>query len=248
MSALALRVIACIAMLLDHIGYAWDLMPLRIVGRIAFPIFLYLICNGYKHTSDCRRYALRLGIFALLSQIPFSLFIYHELWSTKGNVFFTLLAALLCIWTADALCRRGLPKWLSPLPAAAVFFLYHYGVLSSDYGAKAIIMAMVFYLFDGEGVLRKLLTVLGVLFALFYGTILSWGLQIIRGGGFQFPVIGEWAAIQIFSLLALPLIILYNGRKGDIPLRWSGRTALQFGFYAFYPLHQLLLCLLREVF
>ena len=65
MSALVLRCIACIAMLFDHIGFQYNILPFRIVGRIAFPIFVYLICNGYRHTSDRGKYALRLGFFAL---------------------------------------------------------------------------------------------------------------------------------------------------------------------------------------
>lgn len=235
-------------MLIDHIGYCTNSMPLRIVGRLAFPIFLYFIYNGYKHTSSRWRYALRLGVFALISQIPYSLFIYNSLWNTNGNVFFTLLMALLSIWVADVMSKHRVLKWFSLLPAIAVFFLYHYGILKSSYGARAIIMAMVFMLFDGKGVVGWILTTLGYMFALFYAPILSCALGVLRGRGFQFPAVSEWSLIQAFSALALPLIFAYNGKKGKLPFGDKGAKIVQYGFYLFYPVHQLVLWLIRIMF
>ena len=71
---MALRIIACVSMLLDHIGFAFNINILRIIGRLAFPLYVYLLYNGYKHTSNRFLYAVRLGVFAAVSQIPFSLF------------------------------------------------------------------------------------------------------------------------------------------------------------------------------
>lgn len=244
MSALMLRLIACAAMLLDHIGYCLNSMPLRIIGRLAFPIYVYLIYNGYKHTSSRLRYALRLGVFALISQIPFSLFCYNDAFYPKGNVFVTLLMALLCVWAVDAMRRHRVLKWGCLLPAVLAFAVYHFGVLNSDYGAKAILMVMVFWLFDGKCVTRKVLLCAAMLCAIFYAPILSCAISLVRGNGFVFPV-SQWDLTQAFSLFALPLIFAYNGEKGKLP---GGRVAAklaQYGFYAFYPLHMLILWVMR---
>ena len=116
MSALALKIIACVCMLLDHIGYFWGIDSLRIIGRLAFPIFVYMIYNGYRHTSNKGKYALRLAIFAVGTQIPFNLFCYGTLWYNNGNVFFTLLAALLCLWSVDAMLKHKTLRWFCLLP------------------------------------------------------------------------------------------------------------------------------------
>lgn len=245
MSVLALKIIACIAMLVDHIGYWHNLVPLRIIGRIAFPIFLFLIYNGYRHTSDKRKYVFRLLIFAFISQVPFSLFCYNVVWSGHGNVMFTLLLALLCIWAADLMMQHKILRWISPFPAIAVFFLYHFDVISSDYGAKAIIMAMVFYYFDGKKPYNYIFVILGYMFALFYSQILSWVLHFLRGDLSFIPQFTRWQIIQLWSLAALPLIFLYNGKKGNCG-KWNG--LIQYGFYAFYPAHQIILWLLKKMF
>lgn len=241
MSVLALKVIACVAMLIDHIGYWLNYMPFRIVGRIAFPIFLYLVCNGYRHTSNRFHYALRLFAFALISQIPFSLFCYNILWTGNGNVMFTLLIALLCVWSCDMMMQHRVLRWFSLLPSIVVFFLYHYGVLASDYGARAIVMAMVFFLFDGKALINRLLVVVGYIFALFYPQILSWVLHILTGDFSFVPGISQWNLTQIWSTAALPIIFAYNGKKGAMSGNAANSKVVQYGFYVFYPLHQLIL-------
>lgn len=243
MSVLTLKIIACIAMLIDHVGYMINFMPFRIIGRIAFPIFLYLICNGYRHTSNRLRYALRLLVFAIISQIPFSLFCYHSVWSMNGNVFFTLLMSLLCIWAADSMMKHKILRWFSLLPSIVVFFLYHYGVIASDYGARAIVMAIVFYLFDGKKLTNRILVLAGYVFALYYPQILSWLLHIVCGDFSYIPTVSQWQLTQGWSVMALPMIFAYNGNRGKLPDGRLSSKLIQYGFYAFYPLHQLLLWL-----
>lgn len=224
MSALWLRVIACIAMLIDHIGYSLNFMPFRVIGRIAFPIFLYLICNGYRHTSSPVRYALRLAGFAAVSQVPFSLFCYNTIWSANGNVFFTLLMALLCIWAADCMMKHRVLKWFSLAPAIVVFALYHFGVLQSDYGARAILMVMVFFLFDGKKPINRVMMCVACLLS-----------------------VSQQALVQVYSVAALPFIFAYNGEKGTLPGGRKLGKLVQYGFYAFYPAHLLLLWLIRII-
>lgn len=90
-----LKVIAIISMLIDHIGLLFfpQYEILRILGRIAFPIFAYQLAVGYRHTSSKRKYMSRLWVFALVSQIPYTL-----VFDTYDfNIIFTLLLAILAI-------------------------------------------------------------------------------------------------------------------------------------------------------
>ena len=249
MSALALRIIACVCMLLDHIGYCFAgrypfLEPLRWIGRIAFPLYVFLIVNGFRHTSDRLRYALRLFLFALLSQVPFALMFHHGDIFGKLNVFFTLLIALLVVWATDELRNRRRTKYLAFLPAVLVFALYYFGWLSSDYGARGLLLAMVFYLFEG----KIILLFFGMLLSIYYTYPISLGfglLNLLRGRAFHFPAPTAWQLKQLFSLLSLVFIFLYNGERGALPKNPAAGKAVQLGFYLFYPLHLLVLFFLK---
>lgn len=245
MSALVLKIIACVAMLLDHIGFFWNIDPLRIIGRLAFPIFVYMIYNGYRHTSNKGKYALRLAIFAVGTQIPFNLFVYGQLFYNNGNVFFTLLAALLCLWSVDAMKDRKVLRWFCLLPTAAVCLLYYKGIMVSDYGAVGVIMILVFYFCDRPGVLWRVLTVIGFYCAIYYGELLKIFLSIIRST--PLPALSAWRQTQAYAGFALPLIFAYNGEKGSIGGRTGGK-ALQYGFYLFYPLHMVVLYFIKSLF
>lgn len=248
MSALMLRLIACVTMLIDHIGYLTGNQVCRIVGRIAFPIFAFLICNGFRHTSNRGRYALRLGIFALISQVPFSLFCYGVIRFSHWNVLFTLLLSLLCIWAADELRQRPRFRWTALLPTIFVCGMYFFGVISSDYSERGILTALVFYFFDGKKWWHRTMTVVGVLITAFYDYIFAWGVAVAKavlGRGLAMPQLGQWQLLQIFSLGALLFIFLYNGKKGNYPKNPVCAKLLQYGFYAFYPVHMLILWLIR---
>lgn len=252
MSALALRIVACICMLLDHIGYCFAgrypiLAPLRWIGRIAFPLYVFLIVNGFRHTSNRLRYALRLFLFAVLSQVPFALLFHRGDFFGKYNVFFTLLLALLAVWGTDALRKRRVAKYFAFLPTALLFSLYYFGVLSSDYGAKGILLAMVFYLFEG----RFILNFFGMLVSIYYSYLIAFGfllLNLLRRRPFSFPEVTPWTLTQLFSLLSLVFVFLYNGKRGRLPQSPLAKKAIQLGFYGFYPVHLLVLYALRIVF
>ena len=101
MSSAVLQLLALATMVVDHVGLA--LFPgegwLRWVGRLSFPLFVFLLCEGFVHTSSRRKYALRLGMFALLSEVPYQLLmgqVYGESWGWPvGNIFFELLCCFL---------------------------------------------------------------------------------------------------------------------------------------------------------
>lgn len=249
MSALTLRIIACVSMLLDHIGFLFAgrypfLMPLRWVGRIAFPLYVFLIVNGFRHTHSRPLYALRLAVFAVLSQIPFTLFTHNRVFYPHLNVFVTLLCALLAVWATDALRKGRYTKYVCLLPALLLFVALYRAPVRIDYGAKGVLIAMVFYLFDG----RPVLTAVGLLGSVYYARLLSLALallSLLRGRGFPFAPCTSWELAQSCSLLALVPISLYNGSAGKLPGNPTAAKCIRLGFYAFYPLHLLLLYFLR---
>ena len=246
-SALVLRTVACLAMLLDHIGYCTGNTVFRCIGRLAFPLFVFLLVNGYRHTSCRWRYLLRLGVFALLSQIPYSLLVHRMLLSPQGNVFFTLLGALLCVWALDVLRRRKATVVLALVPSLALFALYYFGILRSDYGAKGLLLALVFYFCDANTLRGKVFMLVGTAAALYYANLLAlalWCLRRMQGVAFALPILSKWTLLQAHALLALPLIWLYNGKRGAQPKSPLAKKSLQLAFYAFYPAHLLLLWLL----
>jgi len=246
MSALALRIIATLSMLIDHIGYCFNIDIFRIVGRLAFPLYVFLMVNGFRHTKNRKKYALRMGIFAIISQIPFQLMrhvgiLSFEVFLKKPallfanlNVMVTLLLGLLVIWLCDAMRRSRYTRCLCLLPAIAMFFAYYKGLISSDYGAKGILLATVFWFFDGN----KIWTSIGLIFAMYYDLLVHYAYRLLHG----LPVggLGYWHIIQLAVLLVLPLIFLYNGKSGN-PKNLKAKKAIQIGFYAFYPAHMLLL-------
>ncbi|MCR5627899.1 MAG: conjugal transfer protein TraX [Lachnospiraceae bacterium] len=104
MSIFSLKMLACISMLIDHTGSVLypQHMFLRYIGRLAFPIYCFMLVEGYHHTSDIRKYLTRLGIFAIISELPFDLALEGRLfyWGHQ-NVFFTLLLGLSMLFILD---------------------------------------------------------------------------------------------------------------------------------------------------
>ncbi len=109
MTSFALKIIAIVSMFCDHFGdaYIGSFSFFNLIGRIAFPIFAFQISEGFIHTKSIKKYFLRLGIFALISQIPFWLFV-HKFLGTNDlslNVFFTLFLGLLGIYLYDYIVK-----------------------------------------------------------------------------------------------------------------------------------------------
>ena len=243
MSALILRLIACLAMLLDHIGFIYGISLFRIVGRIAFPIFVFLLYNGYKHTSSKGKYAFRLALFALLSQIPFSLFCNYPTCWYKGNVMFSLLLAFLSLWSLDMMFKTKPLKYLCFLPAFFICLILHKGYFQTDYGAKAVLMIIAFWMLDGEKAWKRILSCILLLCIVFYSQLFGWLLDLLRGNVGSFSMT-SWERTQAWSVFAMPLIFLYNGQKGKLPGGPRLNRLVQYGFYAFYPVHMMLLWLI----
>ena len=104
LNSLHLKLLAVVTMLIDHMGFT--LFPhavwMRAVGRLAFPIFCFLIAEGCAHTHDKKRYAGRLLLFAVLSELPFNLMCSGQWLSWNyQNVLWTLLIGALVCWAMD---------------------------------------------------------------------------------------------------------------------------------------------------
>ncbi len=225
-----LKLIAIITMLIDHIGAAvfeMALIPqsytggitsayilytnidlaLRLIGRIAFPIFCFLIVEGFYHTRSVKRYALRLAVFALLSEIPFDLAFHHQVfyWGYQ-SVYITLLIGLLVI-TGMSYCR-GKKIWQILIPAAGIALAF---LLRTDYYGFGVLLIVFFYAFREMKIAR----------------ILSCALNFIALGG-----------LEPAALISFIPIHFYNGKKGP--------AINKYVFYAFYPVHLLILYLIAS--
>ncbi len=252
MNALILKVIACAAMLIDHIGYAWHITPFRYIGRIAFPIFAFLIVNGYRHTHDLKRYMLRLALFALLSEVPYDLLFYGSAFNTQHqNVFITLLLGLCCIAMMDAVKSRHVLLTLLPVAACCAAAM----VLNCDYGYIGVLTVIAFHIFNGNDIRSRLCLTAAI--ALLTGwqaisyyaanaVLSSFGINL-RAYVFTRPFFFKSPGyMQLPRVLGLIPIFLYNEKKGSEPKSKAAKKALQLGFYIFYPAHILILYILKH--
>lgn len=138
-----LKFIALATMLIDHIGYLLfpQYIVLRLIGRVSFPIFTYLIAKGAKRTTNPMGYALRLLAFGFISQLPYNLFTNHPLWSISNpNIFFTLFAGLLML-----LCFK---QESVPVKLLGLLVIPLAGPLNLSYSYYGLLLILVFYLFD----------------------------------------------------------------------------------------------------
>ena len=134
-----LKLIACLTMLIDHVGALFFPQQrwFRIIGRLAFPIYCFLLAEGAHYTKKPAKYALRLFVGLLLAEIPFDLAFFGGFTWEHQSVMFTLLLAFLM-----AICMKKLPllgKLLAVIP-----FYFAAELLNTDYGGMGIIMAAVF--------------------------------------------------------------------------------------------------------
>lgn len=219
----ALKGIAAALMLTDHVGAILlpEVLALRCVGRLAFPIFAFFIAEGYAHTRDFGRYFRRMAILAVVSEIPFNLENGAVFDLTRQNVLFTFCLALLTLRGLEALGReRGFGRWAGcGLVLAASFAAGE--LLRTDYGGWGVVTVALLYLCrDGKYAKLWLLLAMAAVNGLGMGSL-------------TMPVFGGEMPIQIFAVAALPVIWLYNGQAGPKGLRRA--------FYVFYPAHLLVL-------
>lgn len=230
-SASALRILAMLTMLLDHMwatvipGNFW----MTCVGRLAFPIFAFQIAEGFFHTTDRRRYVKRLLVTALIAEIPFDLvqggtvlYPFHQ------NTIFTLLLGLWAVCIIDAARADHTPhSWLQCSGRLlGIWLLSLIGMV--DYGWKGVATVVVFYLFRNfRGARLCQLAAMIILHSL----LMEGQVFPLFDGAYSLP-------LQSLAILALIPIWLYNGKRG------FGGKAFQYAAYGFYPLHLIVLYLI----
>lgn len=230
LSGTQLKYIAMLCMLADHLGAGilsplirqgyTDLIPwydtMRSVGRLAFPLYCLLAAEGVKRTRHKLRYILGLWFFAAISEIPFDMTAMGVLYDQENqNVYFTLAAAVTVYFISRKI--HGMWKFI-PYIIAAVFA----HVIKSDYGAFGILMLCLY--FSGVNTIQYM----------------AGSAEIIKGLCALFK--NSWLQVpSIPTTVGAYMLLLgsYNGKRG------ISRMKNKYVFYAFYPIHLLLIGVVR---
>lgn len=211
------KIIAILLMLVDHIGLFLlnNNVIFRTVGRLAFPMFVFLLADGYRRTRDLKKYLVRMFTLFLVSYVPYSLALTGGLFCRVQNIYASLFAYLIMFWLLD---RPSLPASGKVLIGALFGVLA--AVLNLQYSWYGVVIALVMFY----------LPKMAVMSAAFIMT----GLGVVYGFRCVFPLQG------IAGLV--PFILPYQGEF--IPSEKPGK-ALQWMTYFFYPIHLLFFALLR---
>lgn len=225
-----LKMIAVISMLIDHtaatvvermmqypdgfwanMNLYWLYETMRCIGRLAFPIYCFLLVEGYRHTHNVKKYALRLGVFALISEVPFDLAFQHAIVDfSYNNVFFTLLFGLVGLagmdWIEDFTLKKNAKNarlysalmsigWIALLCALSM-------LCRVDYYIVGILVILILHKYYERPVLG-----------------FGWAVVILA-------LCCGWNELWALSMI-LP-IAMYNGERGK---------QVRYFFYGFYPGH-----------
>jgi len=223
-----LKWIAAVSMVIDHTGFLFfpNAALFRIIGRLAFPIFCFMIAEGCRYTKSKCRYLLTIAALALPCQIVFYLFA-HSLYMCVLVTFSLAIPATYALQYAKDCClsptAAASAKLLSVLALAAVvaFVFFINTVLTIDYGFWGCMLPLFAAIAQPSGPRSALDTLPLQALSMGAGLLI---LSAVQGG------------IQFYSLTALPLLLLYSGRRG--------KRKMKYFFYVFYPAHLALLALI----
>lgn len=201
-----LKLLGLFFMLIDHIGVIFfpKLIILRVVGRMAFPLFAYQVTISYRHTKDLKKYCKRLFVWGLISQIPYSL-----VFGNRLNVMFTLFLGVVTIYLFNQFKNKLLRVLF------VLLILITAQIFNVDYGAYGIFIIFILYILP----INLGLFIAFEISSLFYGIMYNF-------------------IIQIFSPLSLLILKL----KLNFNIKFT-----RYLFYAFYPLHILILFLIKTI-
>lgn len=213
-----LKILACVTMLIDHIGaiFSPTVAMYRIIGRIAFPLYAFLLAEGVHYTRSPLKYGLRLLFVAILTELPYDLLFRGEFTWAKNSAMITLLLGF-----GAGIAMKHCRGWWKLLVCLPFVFLARY--THSSYGMEGVLM-IVLFLLCREIPCRRLVQI---------------GLMVLLSlhmAGFPGKI-----SLQIYGLLALIPITLYSGEKR------SHNKVMQWAFTLFYPLHIVILLLIRGI-
>ncbi len=265
LTAFHLKLLAVTFMLIDHIGCFLldrntDIYSIcRSWGRLAFPIFCFLIAEGARHTHSLPQYMARLAAFAFISTPPFNL-VHGERWYAFDhlNVFFTLFFGLAAVAAVKELSPRILRRLgkvslsqnefvcvLLALPVCAALYWAAYA-LNTDYGGYGVAAILIFWLLRNHPAAAwgcfALLTFIGQDWYL-VGRGFTGLNENISCNPYDMVTHRVWErnytlkffnSRQMLASMALLPCLLYNGEKGGPAKR---NTFVKYAFYSFYPLH-----------
>ena len=189
-------------------GQRWLLAAkvLRFAGRLSFPLFAYFIVEGFRHTSSVGKYIFRVGFFAALSEIPYDLAYFGEIYYPgKQNVLLTYFIALVALYFIRM--AQKMP-WLQVI--IAVPFCYIAWLVKCDYDALGVAMICALYILRHE---RKA--------------------QLIVGAALSAAESLEYYGVSALSYL---LLSTYNGNRGDAPMKYFFYIMYPLHMAAFYAL------------
>ena len=237
-TSFSLHLMAMLFMLCDHLwgtivpGNDW----LTCIGRVCFPIYAFLLVEGYFHTGNLKKYVKRLLLFAVISEIPFNLAMASSvIYPFHQNVLWSFLIALGLIHCNEK-AKASEKLWIRI--AVGIFTIlagYLLGLITMvDYYHAGILMVLTFYFFHHRN------------WWAYVGQILCLGyinLEVLGGLGYEVVLFGETIFLtrQGLALFALIPIWLYKGKQGYHSTWWK------YFCYAFYPVHLLILGLLKFV-
>lgn len=266
-----LKLIAIITMLIDHTGLLLfpELRLMRTIGRIAFPIFAWLLVQGFIHTSDLKKYGLRFLIFALVAEIPYA-FLNNDMHYNPAhyNVMYLLLLGLILLSVVEKAGRLFKDKkiflgsLMSLLALVIVAFpdlvQYYDQDFALSYGTYGLAMMLIFYWTRKQPVLMVIAYVLlsysepyrtGVYYrALFISPEMSY-MEAFRSFKLIWDQISEFKDgfrtlegyfFQARSMMGLALILIFN--RIHVPVRIPKYIG-----YTFYPVHITILILIRLI-
>lgn len=237
-TSFSLHIMAMLFMLCDHMwGTSFVSNDMfTCIGRLTFPIYAFMIVEGYFHTHDLKLYVKRLFWFAVLSEIPFNLMMGSNLfYPVSQNVLWCFLISIGLIHWNETVKEKQV--WKRILVGIATLFIAYIGGIITfiDYNNAGILMVLTFYFFRG----KKWWNYLGQLLCMLYINF-----EMLGGLEHEINLFGNsyFIARQGLALLALIPIWLYNGKQG-----YHSKN-MQYIYYTFYPLHMLILVILKYLY
>lgn len=230
-----LKILALFFMFLDHLHVVFfkenSFIWLRCLGRLSFPIFAFLLTEGFFYTKDFSKYLKRMFIFALISEIPFDLMTSGTFFNFYSqNIMFSFCIALIGMYLLEKLKKYSKLTYIISSIYIVIFMFILATITFTDYAGSGLLIIFLFY-FTKKIKYKKIIQLIGMFIInifCFKSPYLTFNLFSYSG---KFPLQG----MALFSLI---FIFFYHGQLGP---------KSKYFFYLFYPLHMLLLYLLKLI-